>query len=216
MVNEFEERMRRARLVAQIALMLGLGFSVTVLMRSARFRQEATLLAKGVGRVTAGVGLKVGALEVRVVNRIVKTAGFGVISTRNLAIDAAEATVKDIRKGGGKKTIRKIKFVGGLTVGASAVISAIQEEERSEGDVPQIIAAAAVDITAGTLTFGLAPRGVSGLVRDPETDTLIFVGPPTTPGLSGQAKGAQFVGSFLNKANVTDLVAEAIRLLVTG
>lgn len=210
--HEREEKVRRQLLIAQVSLMLGLGFSVTVVLRSARFRQEASLIARGVGRATAGVGLKVGALEARLVNRVVKTVGFGIVRSQNITMDALDALIKDVGTGG-KKTIRKLRFLNGAVIVAEVGVAVVREAERTEGDVPQVIAAAAVELTAGVLTLGLAPRGTSGLVRDPDTDTLVFVGPPTSgpPVVSG----SQFIGSFLNKANVIDLVGEAVRLLVT-
>jgi len=214
MVNDFEERMRRALLVAQVAAMLVLGLSVTILMRSARWRQEAKQIAKGVGRLTAGLGLKVGSLEARLASRVLKTAGFGIVRSRDVVFDVMDAVVRDVsRPGGPKKSLRVIRFLGGAAVAAEVSVAVLREDQRTEGDVPQIIAAGAVEVTAGVLTFGLAPRGVSGLVRDPETDSLIFVGQQGTT--LDLAKGSGSFG-FLDKANVIDLVAEAIRLLVTG
>lgn len=216
MVNDFEERMRRAMLIAQVAIMLALGFSVTVVLRSARFRQEAALIARGVGQITAGVGLKVGALEARIANRVVKTAGFGIVKSRNVAMQVMDAVVRDV-SGPAKpeKLPRILRFLNAGVVVAEIAFAVEREDVRTEGDVPQIVAAAAVELTAGVLTLGLAPRGVSGLVRDPETDTLVFVGKSTVPAGIPVIPGAISPG-FLAKANVIDLVAEAIRLLVTG
>jgi len=188
-----EDETQRAILIAEISILLGLGLSVSVVLRSPQVRAEAELIATGVGRITAGVGLKVGALE----SRIVKSAGLGVVKGRSLAIDGVEALVRDIRKGGGKKTISKLRFLNGAIVAAEVGVAVVEEGEETT-DPAQIIAAGAVALTAGTLTLGLLPEGVSGLVRDPDSGTLVFHGS---------------TASFFSKENLTDLVAESIRLL---
>lgn len=192
MEHSKEDKFREAILIAEIGLLLGLGLSVTVVLRSPQFRAEAKLIARGVGSLTAGVGLKVGKLEARIVKSAVGVSLRG----RGLALDALDATVRDIGKGG-KKTIRKLRFLNGAVVAAEVGVAVIQEKERT-GDPAQVVAAGAVTLAAGTLTLGLLPQGVSGLVRDPESGTLVFHGS---------------TASFFSKANLTDLVAESIRLL---
>lgn len=194
MAESTDERARRELLIAQIAIQVTLGFSLTFLVsNSATAQRDVRLVIKGVGRVIAGPVLQLGKVEriaVRGVSKGIKAAGRAAVLG---AIETRGVTVKVFKSG---KVFSALRFLNVISAVADTGLG-IKREREQGGDVAQQIAGGAVGLTLGIVTLGLAPKGVSTLERN-EAGSLVLTGS---------------TASFFRKETLTDLVGEAIRLL---
>lgn len=194
MAEAVDERARRELLIAQIAIQITLGTSMTFLVAdSAKAQKNARAVLKGVGTILAGPVIKLGKVERLLVKggaKVAKVAGkaavVGASRTRGFAVKAFKSG----------KVFSVLKFLNS----ASALLDlglGIRKERKEGGDVAQQIAGGAVAFSLGIVTLGIAPKGVSTLERNVEGNLV----------LTGST------ASFFRKETLIDLVGEAIRVL---
>jgi len=184
-------------------LLWGIGATVTIKgLGSPAGQRAAVKIAKGVGIGLAGSAIRLGKLEQLAAQTLGAGARKAGIVAKVGARKAAPVLVATT-KGAGKVAL---KFVGPAFAAGEATLGALREKEE-DGDVAQIIAGAIVGFVTGvTFTQAFIPKGIEGEAFTRTTDGSLVL----------QQGGKAGAKSFFTIQGVTDVVGEAIRLLVTG